>query len=153
MIRYRTSSQSVMPRAPLRTTRGSMARAGAGQTHETVEKHSKLFRDLMLGFVRVHVLYHASKEPIYGSGISAELESHGYRLSWGTLFPLLHSLESEGFLVRDERVVNGKVRKYYEITDLGWAALEEARRKALELVDEIMEVDLLKAVDGDGHRG
>jgi DNA-binding PadR family transcriptional regulator len=121
----------------------------AGRAHETVEKHSKLFRDLMLGFVRVHVLYHASKEPIYGSGISAELETHGYRLSWGTLFPLLHSLESEGFLDRDERVVNGKVRKYYEITDLGRAALEEARRKALELIDEIVEVDLLKAVDGD----
>jgi PadR family transcriptional regulator PadR len=117
-----------------------------------VEKHSKLFRDLTLGFVRVHVLYHASKEPIYGSGISAELESHGYRLSWGTLFPLLHSLESEGFLVRDERVVNGKVRKYYEITDLGLAALEEARRKALELVDEIIEADLLKAVGSDGRR-
>ena len=130
---------------------GSMARAAAGQTHETVEKHSKLFRDMILGFVRVHVLYHASKEPIYGSGISAELETHGYRLSWGTLFPLLHSLESEGFLVRDERVINGKVRKYYEITDLGRTALEEARRKALELVDEIMEVDLLKAVDRGGH--
>ena len=130
-----------------------MAKVATGRTHETVEKDSKLFRDLMLGFVRVHVLYHASKGPIYGSGISAELETHGYRLSWGTLFPLLHSLESEGFLVRDERVVNGKVRKYYELTDLGRAALEEARHKALELVDEVMEVDLLKAVDGDGRRG
>jgi PadR family transcriptional regulator, regulatory protein PadR len=130
-----------------------MAKVATGRTHETVEKHSKLFRDLMLGFVRVHVLYHASKGPIYGSGISAELETHGYRLSWGTLFPLLHSLESEGFLVRDERVVNGKVRKYYELTDLGRAALERARYKALELIDEVMEVDLLKAVDGDGRRG
>ena len=130
-----------------------MAKVATGRTRETVEKNSKLFRDLMLGFVRVHVLYHASKGPIYGSGISAELKTHGYRLSWGTLFPVLHSLESEGFLVRDERVVNGKVRKYYELTELGRAALEEARHKALELVDEIMEVDLLKAVDGEGRGG
>jgi hypothetical protein len=55
--------------------------------------------------------------------------------------------------VRDERVVNSKVRQYDELTDLGRAALEEARHEALELVDEIMEVDLLKAVAEDGRRG
>lgn len=105
--------------------------------HDTVEKQSRLFRDLMLGFVRIHVLYQASVAPFYGAGISAELESHGYRLSWGTLYPLLHNLESEGLLTREDRVVEGKVRKYYQITDLGRAALDEARDKALELVREI----------------
>jgi DNA-binding PadR family transcriptional regulator len=100
-----------------------------------------MLRDLMLGFIRVHVLYHASKEPIYGSGISAELERHGYRLSWGTLYPLLHSLNAEGFLAREERVVEGKVRKYYSITPLGRRALDEARAKALELVNEISEAE------------
>ena len=117
-----------------------MGRPGKYQ-HDTVEKHSKLFRDLMLGFVRIHILYHASVEPFYGAGVSAELERHGYRLSWGTLYPLLHNLEAEGFLTREERVVEGKVRKYYEITDLGREALKEARGKALELVQEITETD------------
>jgi PadR family transcriptional regulator PadR len=116
-----------------------MARPVANQVHETVEKHSKVFRDLMLGFVRIHVLHHAALEPLYGAGISAELERHGYRLSWGTLYPLLHHLESEGFLTREDRVVEGKVRKYYEITDLGLVALGEARNKAQELVREISE--------------
>jgi DNA-binding PadR family transcriptional regulator len=91
----------------------------------------------MLGFIRVHVLHHANQEPIYGAGISAELERHGYRLSWGTLYPLLHNLTAEGFLAREERVVEGKVRKYYTITPLGRQALDEARAKALELVNEI----------------
>jgi PadR family transcriptional regulator, regulatory protein PadR len=102
-------------------------------------EQSRIFRDLMLGFVRVHVLYHAAIEPIYGSGISAELSRHGYRLSWGTLYPLLHNLEAEGFLSREDRIVDGKIRKYYRITPRGQGALDETRRKALELVEEITE--------------
>ena len=114
--------------------------------HDTIEAHSKIFRDLMLGFVKIHVLHHASLEPIYGSGISAELEQHGYQLSWGTLYPLLHNLTAERYLLREERVVEGKVRKYYRITPLGRRALAAARDKALELVNEITETDVV--VDG-----
>jgi PadR family transcriptional regulator PadR len=109
-----------------------------GDVHEKFEDHSKLFRDLLLGFVKVHVLHHASREPIFGVGIGAELDQHGYHLSPGTLYPLLHNLESTGFLERDDRIVDGKVRKYYQITRLGRIALAESRRKILDLVDEIM---------------
>lgn len=109
----------------------------AGEETRALDTNPKIFRDFMLGFVRIHLLYHASINPIYGSGISAELASHGYRLSWGTLYPLLHSLHAEGLLKREDHVVEGKVRKYYEITPLGRQALDEARRKALELVNEI----------------
>jgi DNA-binding PadR family transcriptional regulator len=116
-----------------------MAKTQVGGVHDTVEKHSKVYRDLMLGFIRLHVLHHANKEPIYGKGISAELKRHGYRLSFGTLYPLLHDLAAEGYLDRDERVVDGKVRKYYRITSLGRQALEDARVKALEFVNEITE--------------
>ncbi len=112
-------------------------KVNAGGAPETAETDSKMFRDLMLGFIRVHVLHHASEGEIYGSGIAAELEHHGYRLSWGTLYPLLHNLTDEGFLRREDRVVGGKVRKYYTITPLGRRALKEARLKALELVNEI----------------
>lgn len=121
-----------------------MARKRADDTENTddaVELHSKVFRDLMSGFVRVHILHHANIEPIYGTGISAELETHGYKLSWGTLYPLLHNLYLEGLLAREDQVVNGKVRKYYTITKLGREALEEARTKALELVNELIEDD------------
>ena len=106
---------------------------------ESLEQHSKLFRDLLLGFVKVHLLYHASQGPIYGTGITAELERHGYRLSPGTLYPLLHGLEDARFLEREDRVVGGKVRKYYRTTRLGQEALDEARGKIRELVDEIVD--------------
>ena len=107
--------------------------------HRSVEEHSKLFRDLLLGFVRIHILYHAGQEPIFGVGITAELERHGYRLSPGTLYPLLHNLEAAGFLAREDRIVGGKIRKYYRITPLGKRALEEARAKVVDLVDEVTE--------------
>ncbi|MBW2618561.1 MAG: helix-turn-helix transcriptional regulator [Deltaproteobacteria bacterium] len=98
-----------------------------------------MFRYLFLGFVRIHILYHAAEEPIFGTGIMAELASHGYRLSPGTLYPLLHDLERRGYLSRENKVVGGRVRKYYRATPAGKAALEEARVKAAELTAEIME--------------
>jgi DNA-binding PadR family transcriptional regulator len=107
--------------------------------HKSVEEHSKIFRDLLLGFVRIHVLYHASREPIFGVGITAELERHGYKLSPGTLYPLLHNLEAAEFLVREDQIVGGKIRKYYRITPLGKRALEEARTKVVDLVQEVTE--------------
>lgn len=109
--------------------------------HKSVEEHSKIFRDLLLGFVRIHVLYHASREPIFGVGITAELERHGYKLSPGTLYPLLHNLEAAEFLIREDQIVGGKIRKYYRITPLGTRALEEARSKVIDLVHEVTEDD------------
>jgi PadR family transcriptional regulator PadR len=126
-----------------------MAEASEEDVHHSVEEHSKLFRDLLLGFVKVHVLYHASQGPIYGAGITSELDQHGYHLSPGTLYPLLHSLEAARFLEREDRVVGGKVRKYYKTTTLGRRAFAEARRKVTELVDEISVADL-SDVEGDG---
>jgi len=97
-----------------------------------------VLKDFFLGFVKIHVLYHASREPIYGVELLEELGRHGYRLSPGTLYPTLHRLEKEGYLSVRKRVVDGKVRKYYTITEQGMVILSEARRKIAELVDEVL---------------
>ena len=68
-----------------------------------------------------------------------ELRRHGYELSPGTLYPVLHRLQRAGYLVREDRLVNGRVRKYYAITDDGRRALVEARTKIGELVSEVLE--------------
>ncbi len=100
--------------------------------------HSDIvFRNFFLGFIRLHVLYHASQEPIFGLDMIRELARHGYSLSPGTLYPVLHRMEEEGFLQSEKQVVNGKTRKYYRATQAGMAALAEAYAKVRELVNEI----------------
>lgn len=98
-----------------------------------------MFRDFFLGFVRIHILHHAVHAPVYGLSLMAELARHGYRLSPGTLYPVLHSLETSGYLAREDRLVDGKVRKYYSITPAGRRALAKARRQIRELVAEVVE--------------
>ena len=98
-----------------------------------------MLRDFVLGFVKIHVLHHAAQAPIYGLAMMEELRRHGYEVSPGTIYPVLHGLEIDGYLAREERVVGGKVRKYYTITDEGRAALAEARAKIVELTHEVVE--------------
>jgi DNA-binding PadR family transcriptional regulator len=99
----------------------------------------RLTRDFFLGFIKVHILHHAAEEPIYGLAMIEELQRHGYVISPGTLYPLLHGLQDAGYLTREDRNVEGKVRKYYSITDSGVAALTEARAMIRQLVDEVLE--------------
>jgi DNA-binding PadR family transcriptional regulator len=89
--------------------------------------------------MRVHVLHHAAQEPFYGAAMMEELRRHGYTISPGTFYPMLHRLEEKGLLEREERVVEGKVRKYYAATDDGRAALDAIRPKIAELVDEVLD--------------
>jgi len=96
-----------------------------------------LGRDLFLGFIKLHILYHAGREPVYGLWLIEELARHGYRLSAGTLYPVLHSLEEDGFIISERRVVAGKARKYYRLTKAGRTALEKGKTKAQELLEEI----------------
>lgn len=98
-----------------------------------------MLKEFFLGFVKIHILYHASKEPIYGVWIQEELGRHGYRLSPGTLYPTLHRLEKDSYLERQSRVVAGKVRHYYTITEKGREALNEAREKIRELINEVIK--------------
>jgi len=100
---------------------------------------TSLSRELFLGFVKAHILYHAGREAVYGVWLIEELARHGYELSPGTLYPILHKLEEEGLLTSEKQVVEGKVRKYYRLTAAGQEALDQAREKARELLNEICE--------------
>lgn len=99
----------------------------------------KVLRKLFLGFIHIHILHHAKEHPIYGVWMVNELKEHGYNISSGTLYPILHSMETDGLLIRKDCIVEGKVRKYYSITDKGNEILVEARKKAYELFKEIID--------------
>jgi DNA-binding PadR family transcriptional regulator len=96
-------------------------------------------RDLYSGLIRLHVLHHAVEEPIFGLGMIEELARHGYKISPGSLYPILHSLEEKGYLrSREER--NGRSqRKVYRATPQGRRALEAAKAKVRELFHELIE--------------
>lgn len=98
-----------------------------------------LSRMFLAGFVRLHILYHAAEEPICGVDIVTELGRHGYLLSFGTVYPVLHELEQAGYLTSRAEVVSGKQRKYYKATPQGRKALASAKEKLRELAAEVLE--------------
>ncbi|AYA75782.1 PadR family transcriptional regulator [Bacillus sp. Y1] len=99
----------------------------------------KVLRKLFLGFIHIHILYHAKEKPIFGVWMLEELKEHGYNISSGTLYPILHSMEEDGLLSKEEKNVEGKIRKYYSTTEKGIHILDEARNKAYELFKEIKD--------------
>ena len=100
-------------------------------------KTNTITRDFFLGFIRLHILYHASQDAIFGLDMIRELATHGYQLSPGTLYPILHGMEPDGFLRSEKQIVDGKIRKNYYITKGGRVALKEAIIKVRVLMDEV----------------
>ncbi len=99
----------------------------------------RILRKLFLGFIQIHILYHAQKEPFYGSLMIGELKRHGYEISAGTIYPILNNLADSGLLQKTNRLVDGKIRKYYSITAAGAQVLQEAIEKAEELAKELRQ--------------
>ena len=106
-------------------------------------------RDLIGGFVRLHVLHLANSGPIFGIGIVEKLAFHGYVLSSGTLYPILHGLERDGFLHSRTEVVGKKRRRIYEITAEGQKTLILSKARLWELFKEVFEDEL--SPDTAGH--
>jgi PadR family transcriptional regulator, regulatory protein PadR len=98
-------------------------------------------RELYSGLIRVHVLHHACQQPIFGLWMIEELARHGYRLSAGTLYPLLNGMEKKGLLRSSRERVNGKFRRMYRATPTGRAALRIAKKRVKELFGEVFEED------------
>ena len=96
-----------------------------------------VLRKLFLGFIQVHILHHAKKKPFYGSWMIEELGNHGYDVSAGTLYPILHNLEKMGLLNVESKTESGKLRKYYTITKQGELILDEAKNRIKELSSEV----------------
>lgn len=96
-------------------------------------------QDLYAGLIRLHILHHASKEPVFGLWFIEELARHGYKLSPGTLYPLLHRLERKGYLRSTTERSGKSSRRMYQATPLGRKALAAARQKVSELFGELLE--------------
>ena len=101
-------------------------------------------REFLLAFWKVHILHHAGEEPVVGQWMIRELRRHGYEVSPGTLYPLLHRLEGDGLIRAKWDTSTGRKRKWYELTAAGkkrlttqaheWYAYADVLRRLLESV-------------------
>jgi DNA-binding PadR family transcriptional regulator len=96
-------------------------------------------RKILLSFIRIHILHHASDiDGIYGVGMMEELKRHGYKISPGTLYPVLHDMEQNDMLQKKLVNVNGRIRKVYRTTSKGKKTLEKLKDFVLELSEEVI---------------
>lgn len=95
-------------------------------------------QELLSGFIRLHILHHAAEGDLYGQWMIEELARHGYKLSPGTLYPMLHALERKGYLTSRIEPAGRSQRRVYSATPYGVAALDMAKGKIRELFREIL---------------
>jgi DNA-binding PadR family transcriptional regulator len=93
-------------------------------------------QELLSGLVKLHVLHRAAQHELYGQWMIEELRRHGYRLSPGTLYPMLEGLEKRGYLVSRKERHGRAVRRLYRTTPLGQEGLATARLHLRELSGE-----------------
>jgi DNA-binding PadR family transcriptional regulator len=98
-------------------------------------------QDLLSGLVRLHVLHHAAEGEVYGQWMIEELARHGYKLSPGTLYPMLHAMERRGYLTSASHRFGKTFRRVYRATPLGREALAVAAERARELFHEMTRGD------------
>lgn len=103
-------------------------------------------KELSKGNTGLLILCVLEKEDMYGYQIIKELELRSenvFSMKEGTLYPLLHLLEKQGYLQGYWKTPdNGRKRKYYKITDEGrwelkrqtseWKIYSEAVNRVVE---------------------
>lgn len=97
-----------------------------------------IVRDFVRGAVAVHVLHHAAETGVHGAWMAHELSHHGYSISPGTLYPLLHRMERDGLLASRREVADGRARRRYVATRAGRRTLSKLRAAVAELADEVL---------------
>ena len=98
---------------------------------------SRATQDLYSGLIRLHILHHACEGPIFGLRMIEELGRHGYKLSPGTIYPLLHGLEERGLLISTVKREGRRYRRLYRATLAGRKALIAAKEKVGQLFGEM----------------
>jgi len=93
----------------------------------------KIDKGLIGGSTILLILTLLSEKDYYGYEIIKTLEEQSdstFQFKEGSLYPVLHRMENEGFVVSyREKSESGKERKYYQITPLGQEQLADERKQ------------------------
>ncbi|WP_283680715.1 PadR family transcriptional regulator [Parablautia sp. Marseille-Q6255] len=76
------------------------------------------------GILEVCVLAVLKRGPSYGYMIVRDLED-SIEISESTLYPILKRLEQNGSLQTYRQAYNGRMRKYYQLTEVGQQKIEQ----------------------------
>ena len=99
---------------------------------------------LKRGLLDVCVLAAIKNKDSYGYQIIKDIQPY-ITVSESTLYPILRRLESAKLLTVNAVEHNGRLRKYYRITELG-------RRRLCEFTDEWKEIrSIYRFVSGEGE--
>lgn len=89
-------------------------------------------KSLVSGSMTMLLLKLLEEKDMYGYEMIESLREKSqnvFELKAGTLYPLLHSLESKQLVTAYEREVSGKNRKYYSITKEGRKTLQDKKQE------------------------
>jgi len=92
-------------------------------------------REFLLAFWKIHILHHAGERGVYGQWMLEELHHHGYRLSPGTLYPILARMAARGWL-RSSEPARSRGPRVYRLTPRGRKVLGQIRSALGELYHE-----------------
>jgi PadR family transcriptional regulator, regulatory protein PadR len=95
-------------------------------------------REFLLAFWKIHILHHAAERGVYGQWMLEELHHHGYRLSPGTLYPMLARMAARGWL-RSTEPKRSKAARVYRLTSRGRDVLDRIFDSLDELYREVGE--------------
>ncbi len=99
----------------------------------------KMDREIRRIFLKYIVLKIINDKPTHGYDIikTVELRSNGrWTPSPGSIYPILESLESSGFIQSEEI----ERKKVYAITPKGMTALDRMTQKKVELLNEMAQI-------------
>lgn len=96
-------------------------------------------REILSSLWKIHILHHAGKHPVVGNWMLQELREHGYDVSPGTLYPLLHRMEERGWLSSEKQGDSTRAPRAYSLTSSGEQVLATVRTALHELVRELDE--------------
>jgi DNA-binding PadR family transcriptional regulator len=109
------------------------------EDRNTKRKMTGASREILLSFWKVHILHHASEGSVHGQWVLNELRRHGYEISPGTLYPLLHRMQRNGWLkCRKIPGAGPRARMDYRLAKEGRKVLTLVRERLKELYGEVM---------------
>ena len=106
---------------------------------------------LKRGYLEICVLASMLKEETYGYKLIKEISSY-VEISESTLYPVLRRLQKDDCLSVYDREYGGRNRRYYKITQQGWAQLGMYREEWSRYSEKISGILLYGGTSGQGHR-